>query len=111
MTLARRGQSRPHRGLGLVSALAVQFHWQNLFECAFRISADVESAGSAKHRQTSAITNKILNPLQIYGIEISAMRKIIQDDDVKVLELLQKNIVDGKWNQAELIFRYVNGVR
>src|SRR5262245_5489304 len=38
------------------------------------------------------------------------MGKIIKDDHVEILELLQENVVDGKGDQTQLILRHVHTV-
>jgi len=38
------------------------------------------------------------------------VRKIIEENQVEVLKLLQENIVDGKRDQAQLIVRHVDAV-
>src|SRR4029077_9609604 len=111
MSLARRGQNCLHGGLSLVTSFAVEFHRKHVLQTAVRVTTDVEGAGAAEHRQSTTVANEIPDLIQIHGVEVGAMRKVVEDEDVEVLELFQKNVVDGKWNQAQLVFRHVDIIR
>src|SRR6266404_4833758 len=111
MSLARCGQNRLHGGLSLVTSFAVELHRKHILQTAVRVTTAVEGTGAAKHRQSTTVANKIPDLIQIHGVEVGAMRKVVEDEDVEVLELFQKNVVDGKWNQAQLIFRHIDIIR
>src|SRR5262245_42177827 len=110
MSLAGWGQNRMHCALSLVAAFAVEFHRKHVFQTAVRVTAAIESARAAKHRQSAAIADKVPDLVQINRVEISAMGAVIKDDHVDVLHLLQDNVVDGEGDQTQLILRHIDSI-
>src|SRR4030095_5869249 len=105
------GQNRTHWTLSLVTSFAVELHREHVLQAAVRITAAVESARAAEHCQAAAIADEIPDFVQIDGIEISAVGEVIKDDHVEILQLLQKNVVDGEGDQTQLILRHIDTVR
>ena len=110
MGFAGGGQRRMHRTARLVATFAVELDGQHFAQGAVAVAAAIERARAAEHGQSAAVTNEVAYPLQVHRIEIGAVRKVIEKDHVEVFQLLEKNIVDRKGDQAQLVFRHIDGV-
>src|SRR6185503_19277274 len=99
MTFTGGGQRGTDGALLLKVAFAVQLDRQYFAQAAFAVTAAVEAARAAKHRQPAAVADEIFHPVEINGIEIGAMREVIEKNHVEIFQLLEKNIVDRKGNQ------------
>ena len=110
MGLAGWGQNRTHCPLSLVIPFTVELHREDVLQAAVRITPAVESARAAEHCQPATVADKVSYFVQVDRIEVSAMGKVIKDDHVEILQLLQKNIVDGKGDKTQLILRHIDTV-
>ena len=110
MGLAGRGQNRTHCTLSLVTSFAVEFHREHVFQTAVGITTAVEGARAAEHCQPAAIADKVSYFVQVNRIKVSAVGKVVKDDHIEILQLLQKNVVDGKRDQTQLILGHIDTV-
>src|SRR5207249_8656285 len=111
MNLAGRGQDGAHRSLGLISPFIVALDGKDILQRALSVAAAIERTNTAKHGEPAAVADEILDSLQINRVEVGAMGEVVEKNHVEVLELLQKDVVDGKRNQAQLVVRDVHGIR